>query len=65
MAEIILTFEQDGTVHKETKGFTGGDCVKKTEFLEKALGTAGKRTLKAEYYARETEKNSDHLRAGL
>lgn len=64
-AEIILTFEWNGTVHKETKGFKGGECVKKTDFLDKALGTAGPRTLKADYYAKEVERNIDHLRTGV
>lgn len=60
MAEIILTFEWDGkTVNKETKGFTGNDCVKKTKFLEDALGTAGTRKLKAEYYAEPTNLTSE------
>jgi Protein of unknown function (DUF2997). len=56
MAEIILTFELDGkTVHKQTKGFTGSDCVSKTKFIEEALGTTvGERRKTSEYY--ETEK---------
>jgi len=56
MAEILLTFEWDGkTVHKQTKGFKGSDCVSKTKFIEDALGApVGERKKTSEYY--ETEK---------
>lgn len=51
MAEMILTFEWDGkTIHKETKGFTGNDCISKTKRFEDALGTGGERKLKSEFY---------------
>lgn len=64
MAEIILTFEWNGkTIHKETKGFSGNDCVKKTKFLEDALGTTGPRKLKAEYYAEQNETEREQTRA--
>ena len=66
MGDLILTFEWDGqTVHKETKGFVGSDCVNKTKFIEKSLGEIdGKRKFKAEYYE-DGEKESgerDRLR---
>jgi predicted SpoU family rRNA methylase len=55
MTELILTFENDGkTVHKQTKGFKGSDCVSKTKFIEEALGVmVGERKKTSEYY--ETE----------
>jgi len=56
MKEIILTFNPDGTVTKETKGFTGKSCVKDTAFIEEALGKPGKRRLKSEYYEQEAEQ---------
>lgn len=64
MPEIIVTFEWDGkTVHKETKGFTGNECVSKTKFIEESLGNAGKRKYKADYYKdKDEEQNSDRLR---
>lgn len=63
MAEIILTFNWDGTIKKETKGFVGKECVNKTKFLEDALGTASDRRYKAEYYEEENkEKDRDKLR---
>jgi len=61
MAEIILTFENDGkTVHKETKGFVGKSCVEETKFLEEALGTPANRKYKSEYY--ETEDNTAKIK---
>lgn len=63
MAELILTFEWDGkTVHKETKGFVGSECVKKTAFIEKALGEAKDRKLKTEYYEEAQEQEDERLR---
>lgn len=64
MPELILVFEWDGkTVHKETKGFTGKSCVQKTKFIEDALGKAGERKLKADYY--EEDKNQETNRIKL
>lgn len=62
MAELILTFNEDGSVTKETKGFIGTECVKKTKFLEDALGKRkGERRLKASYYE-EKEQKEEHNR---
>jgi hypothetical protein len=57
MPELILTFEMDGkTVHKQTKGFSGSDCVSKTKFVEDALGApVGERKKTSDYY--ESERN--------
>jgi len=58
--EIILTFEWDGkTVHKETKGFQGNECVSKTKWIENALGSAGKHKMKAEGYEDKRLKQKD------
>ena len=63
MAEIILTFEWDGkTIHKETKGFTGKQCVDKSKYLEDSLGGAGERKYKVEYYARQQEESRARTR---
>ena len=57
MGTLTLTFEWDGkTVHKETSGFIGKECVEKTEFIEKAIGKPQKRIKKADYYNEEQEK---------
>jgi len=57
MAEIILTFNDDGSVTKETKGFIGKKCVDDTKFLEDALGKRkGERRYKAKYYEKATQE---------
>jgi len=56
MKEVIMIFNPNGTVTKETKGFTGKCCVKETAFIEEALGKPGKRRLKSEYYEQEAEQ---------
>lgn len=63
--QIILTFEMDGkTVHKETKGFIGSECISKTLFIEKALGKAGERTRKSEFFQEKVkdEQEQDRIR---
>ncbi len=62
MAEMILTFEWDGTVKKETKGFVGSECIAKTKFIEEALGTAKNRRKKAEYYESKEKENERKLK---
>lgn len=56
MAEIILTFNPDGTIKKETKGFVGKTCVSVTKFIEEALGEASDRQYKSEYYDEHVEE---------
>ena len=61
--EMILVFEWDGkTVHKETKGFVGTDCVTKTKFIEDALGKGGSRKYKTEYHDESTNQESKRVR---
>lgn len=49
MAKVMkLTFKFDGTVEKETSGFTGQSCAKETEWVEKTLGKVQDRKWKAE-----------------
>lgn len=66
MPEIILTFNWDGTVEKQTRGFKGKSCVKATKFIEDALGEAGERKYTKEYYDAvqygEKEQNKQGLR---
>lgn len=48
--ELILTFNWDGTVDKETTGFSGKKCTETTKFIEEALhGKNLKRTYKREF----------------
>jgi hypothetical protein len=56
MAEMVLIFNEDGSVYKETRGFKGKSCVDKTKFIEDALGVASDRKLKAEYHEQESQK---------
>lgn len=44
--KMKLTFKWDGTVHKETTGFTGKACVTETKFIEDALGIVKDRKFK-------------------
>jgi hypothetical protein len=62
MAEMHLTFNFDGTVRKETSGFSGEACLKKTKFIEEALGTVGKRTMKEEFYEENKETENEKIR---
>jgi hypothetical protein len=60
MAKTIkLTFLPDGSVKKETAGFSGKECISKTKFVEDALGTPGERRFKDEYYD-DGEKQSNN-----
>jgi hypothetical protein len=62
MAELILTFEWDGTVKKETKGFTGSECTSKTKFIDEALGGKTKNLRKKAIYYESKEKNKEKLK---
>lgn len=47
---ITADFGPDGSVKIEAHNFTGRSCEEATQFLEDALGVAGPRKKKAEYY---------------
>ena len=48
--ELILTFNLDGTVEKETVNFEGKSCTEMTAFLEEAVKAKDvKRQFKPEY----------------
>lgn len=61
---IEMSIGPDGTVKIEASGFTGGDCIKATEDLEKALGVTSKRDRKKEFYQKGRVKNQNHLKQG-
>jgi hypothetical protein len=48
--KIIIKIDPIGTPTVEAVGFNGSDCAAATEGIERALGGAGDRTLKPEYY---------------
>lgn len=57
MGKMLLVFEWDGkTIRKETKGFKGQECVKKTSFIEESLGDAKQRKYTNEFF---TESNKE------
>jgi hypothetical protein len=59
---MVLTFDWDGTVKKETSVFTGKKCTEQTKFIEEALSgkAKGQRKFKPEYY--NTYDNENRLR---
>lgn len=61
MKQIKVTVNEDGSLEIEAVGYKGNACEKATAALEKALGVAGKRTKKPEYY----QANEQSQKAGL
>jgi hypothetical protein len=55
--EVIIS--PTGQIQVETKGFTGRDCLKASEFLEAALGQRQSDRVTPEYYE---ATNSTELR---
>lgn len=53
MKQIIVTFD-NGQSTIETKGFTGGDCVKETLDLKKALGVVKSEKKTPEFFQTAT-----------
>jgi hypothetical protein len=52
--KITVTFNPDGTVEMDAEGFEGGECLKATQDLEKALGKVTNRTKKPEFHKKAT-----------
>lgn len=48
MKKIVITFEDDGTVHIEAEGFAGKACLEATKPYEQDFGGVTKRTMKQE-----------------
>jgi hypothetical protein len=48
LIELVVSPKGETTV--QTKGYTGGDCLLASKFLEQALGVAGHNQKTAEYY---------------
>ena len=53
MKQIIVTFD-NGKTTIETKGFTGGACLKETADLKAALGQTTSERKTPEYFATQT-----------
>ena len=58
---IEVTVEPTGGVIIEAVAFNGADCEKATAYLEEALGAAGQRTKKPEYYQRSRQQHQQKL----
>lgn len=55
---IELTVSPSGETTVQTKGYTGGECLQASRFLEDALGIATAERKTAEYYgAVETDQH--------
>ena len=50
MKQIIIEVSPTGELKIEAVGFKGNACEKATKALEEALGTAGSRTKKPDWY---------------
>ena len=57
MKKTKIILGKDGSIKAEGFGYTGGECIKKVEFLEKLFGSVDKRELKPEFYE-EKETNT-------
>ena len=52
MARIIeVTVSPTGEATVQTKGYTGGDCLQASKFLEQALGVVATEMKTAEFYS--------------
>ena len=58
---IEVTVESTGGIIIEAVAFKGADCEKATQYLEEALGVAGQRTKKPEYYQRSRQQHQQKL----
>lgn len=56
--EIIIDIaDNTAEITIETKGYTGKDCVKETEFLDDLLGKRLSRALTPAYYSETVKKH--------
>jgi hypothetical protein len=61
MARVIeVVVSPVGATTVQTKGYTGGDCLLASKFLEQALGTAGHDQKTAEFYASAQTEQQAH-----
>ena len=55
--EVIVS--PTGETRLQTRGYSGGDCLQASKFLEQALGVTSSDTKSAEFY--ETTSNEQHV----
>ena len=58
---IEITIQPTGEIAIEAVAFKGADCEAATRFLEEALGVAGQKSRKPEYYQRHRGHNQQRL----
>jgi len=54
---IEITVGLEGQIQIEALNFKGADCEQATRYLEEALGTAGRKTRKPDYYRCRSLRN--------
>ncbi len=54
MKQVIIEVSPTGEIKLEAKNFKGADCEKATKALEEALGVAGPRKKKPEWFQQTT-----------
>lgn len=62
--EVILTFNQDGTIEKSVVGFEGKDCDV-TKFIEEALGATDQKRQNKPEYLRSNSGPKNTIQASL
>ena len=63
MKQIDIIVSPTGQTRVETKGFVGGECRQASQFLEQALGQTTGEKLTAEFYAQQTQQQSQQEKA--
>jgi len=58
--ELNITVDPDGSVKIDAVGFSGPECEKATEHLERALGKITKHERKREFWKRTLQKVLKH-----
>jgi hypothetical protein len=57
MSRVIeVTVSPTGKTTIQTKGYTGGECLQASKFLENALGIAASETKTADFYQSATSE---------
>lgn len=58
---IEINVAIDGQIKIEAVSFQGSDCEQATRFLEEALGIAGRKTKKPEYYQHSRRQTKQRI----
>jgi hypothetical protein len=60
---ITVIVAADGSTKVETTGYAGGACQAASRFIEEALGTRQSEKLTAEFYASQSNQESQEAQA--